>query len=169
MMQNESRLWARIEPDKQPAISEATAVIPVQVGSLAASLGLEVKIVALEPNISGEIRPSDTSQSGYKIRINRHEQKTRQRFTIAHEMAHYLLHRDRIGTGISDNVLYRSGLSNEIEWEANRLAAELLMPRVAVKEELEKIGGIATLETARDLADVFQVSLPAMKIRLGLE
>ncbi len=167
-MQAKSNLWARVDQEKIEAMSAHLSSIPVPIGALAKDLGLEVKSVALEPTISGEIRPSNTAQSGFKIRVNRHEKKPRQRYTIAHEIAHYLLHREHIGDGISDNVLYRSSLSNEIEREANRLAADLVMPRDAVADELEKWGGIPNEEIADILAKKFEVSLPAMKIRLGV-
>lgn len=167
-MQAKSYLWERVDQDKINTLHAHLEKIPVPIGALAKDLGLEVKSVALEPTISGEIRPSGTSASGYKIRVNRHEKKPRQRYTIAHEIAHYLLHEDLIGQGIADNVLYRSSLSNEIEREANRLAADLVMPRDAVAAELEKWGGVPNEEIADILAKKFEVSLPAMKIRLGV-
>lgn len=168
-MQPESKLWSRIQPEKLEVIFENSSQLPIPIASIGKQLGLEVKLVALEPNISGEIRPSQSAPAGFRIRINRHDKKARQRFTAAHEIAHYLLHADRIGAGIADNVLYRSKLSNEVEWEANRLAADILMPRRLVRQELEKIGGVANLEAAEILSEVFEVSLPAMKIRLGVE
>lgn len=167
-MQPKSYLWSRVAQEKIDLIEKHLNTVPVPVGALASDLGLEVKSVALEPTISGEIGPSQTAPCGYKIRVNRHEKKARQRYTIAHEIAHYLLHREHIGDGISDNVLYRSALSNEIEREANRLAADLVMPRSAVAVALEELGGVATEEVAGILAQRFEVSLPAMKIRLGV-
>ena len=49
--------------------------------------------------------------SGYAIFVNKGDRyKTRQRFTIAHKIAHFILHREAIGDGIVDDALYRSGL-----------------------------------------------------------
>ena len=141
---------------------------PVPVGAIANALGLEVKLTLLPPSISGEIRPSATAPSGFRININRHETKERQRFTIAHEIGHYLLHRDKIGEGVADSVMYRSGLSNAIEAEANRVAAELLMPRHLMAPLLEPYGNLPSETAASALAEKMGVSLPAMKIRLGL-
>lgn len=168
-MQTESALWPRIAIDEQLIIREFTSEVPVRIGAMAGALGLEVKLVTLPPNISGEIRPSDSAKAGFKIRINRHEMKSRQRYTIAHEIAHYLLHRDLIGAGITDNVLYRSTRSDHIEHEANRLAADLLMPKHAILDAVTDHGGTVTLAVANELADIFDVSLPAMKIRLGVQ
>jgi Zn-dependent peptidase ImmA (M78 family) len=107
----------------------------------------------------------------YIIRVNRNEARERQRFTIAHELAHYLLHRDVIDgspDGITDNVLYRSGASESIEYEANRLAAELIMPMGLIEKRLkEDFGGLVTEATIESLAASFQVSKSAMEIRLS--
>ena len=154
----------RITPEQRATIGRFTSEVPVKVGALAAELGLKVTLGTLKPGISGEIRPDGTG--GYTIRINRHERKERQRFTLAHEIGHFLLHRDRIGSGILDDVMYRSGLSDPIEAEANRAAAEMLMPRRVVLDRLR--GTARDEETAERLARMFEVSVPAMKIRIGV-
>jgi Zn-dependent peptidase ImmA (M78 family) len=123
----------------------------------------------MKPGQSGHIRRED--DGSYVIRINRHETPERQRFTLAHEIAHYLLHRDeidRLPNGIVDNVLYRSGAPEQKEYEANRLAADLIMPSEAVKEQLEAIGPPTSEEIIDRLAKTFQVSKAAMEIRLSL-
>src|ERR1700712_4212316 len=117
--------WNRLSPSTRETILSFQQNIPVRVGDLAKSLGLVVKISTLDVGISGMISPSENS---YKIVINKHEPSYRQRFTLAHEVSHFLLHRDLIGDGISDNVLYRSNLSDATEAEANRLASDILMP-----------------------------------------
>src|SRR5688572_4646492 len=88
---------------------------PVKVGALANALGLGVVQSTLHPGISGQIEPSSKFPAGYLIRVNKHEVKERRRFTIAHEIGHYALHRDRIGHGITDTILYRSKLSSNLE------------------------------------------------------
>lgn len=143
---------------------------PVKLGPLAKALGLVVKISTLPQGKSGQISPSQEAPSGYMIKINRHESKERQRFTLAHEIAHFLLHKDKIGSGIFENILYRAdGISNEEEVEANRLAAEILMPRDLIRSQLGNRVGNVDEETAERMAEAFQVSVPAMKIRLGLK
>lgn len=142
--------------------------IPVPVGRLAMELGLTVSIASLSPSISGLIEPFEGAASGFRIRINRYEIDERQRFTVAHEIAHFLLHRDYIRTGIVDNVMYRSSLSSKREAEANRLAADIIMPYGKVLEELDRLGGSRDEISATALARTFKVSLPAMKVRLGI-
>ncbi len=143
---------------------------PVRLGALAAELGVSVKVSSLRTGISGQIS-REPQDNAYVIRVNRHEARQRQRFTIAHELAHFLLHRhiiDSIPEGITDNVLYRSGVPERIEFEANRLAAEIVMPRELVQQKLqEEYGGLITEATIEKLASEFQVSKAAMEIRLS--
>ena len=63
----------------------------------------------------------------------------RRRFTIAHEIAHFLLHRDKIGDQLSDDAMYRSSLSSDDERAANRLAADILMPMGLIQDYMRKL------------------------------
>jgi hypothetical protein len=157
-----------IEPHQQTVLDKHSVQVPVPVGKLAHDLGLTVSLASLSPSISGLIEPDATAPAGFRIRVNRYESDERQRFTIAHEIAHYLLHRDHIRSGIVDNVMYRSSLSSAREAQANRLAADIIMPMRKVVEEVRRLGGIKDESTAIALAREFKVSLPAMKVRLGL-
>lgn len=141
---------------------------PVKVGRLAKELGLRVLLKPLPAKISGEIRPSNETPSGFEININRFEKNTRQRFTIAHEIGHYLLHSHLIGGGITDSVLYRSRLSNQIEAEANRTAADILMPKHLVERVAKDLNLRFTDDSVEHFAEALQVSKQAMRIRVGL-
>lgn len=163
-----TKLLDRLEPGEREIVERFVSDFPVRIAELAQSLGLEIVKSPLSPNISGMIEPSETSESGYKIKINKFEMPERQRFTAAHEIAHYLLHRDYIKNGIVDSALYRSNLSSTKEAEANRLAADLLMPRDLVLRELHELGGTRDSVAAEALAHRFKVSVPAMKVRLGI-
>ena len=141
-----------------------TSEVPVKVGALAKALGLKVVLATLPMNISGLIQPDN---GGFVVKVNRFESKERQRFTIAHEIAHYLIHRDRINSGIVDSVLYRSKLSSRMEAEANRLAADIVMPTEAVISAMRKFGDTIADSDVAELALEFGVSKQAMKIRAG--
>lgn len=162
-------LLNRLTDAERVILNDYTAEIPVRVGALANALGITVLKSPLAPNVSGLIEPSADSVSGFQIRVNRYENPDRQRFTISHEIAHYLLHRHLIGQGIVDNVLYRSKLSSLIEVEANRLAAEIIMPASSVKRQLAELKGIDVDDMSAKLARVFRVSPAAMKIRIGAQ
>ena len=87
---------------------------------------------------------------------------------MAHEIGHYLLHRDQIGSGIVDDALYRSSLSDRREAEANRIAADILMPEGLVDTWLDRARVLGVDDPASYLKQRFEVSDAAMKIRLGL-
>jgi hypothetical protein len=144
-----------------------TNEVPVKLGALARDLGIEVFKSSLKPAISGLIEPSDSSPSGFRIRLNRHEVVERQRFTLAHEIAHFLLHRSEIGGGVVDDTLYRSALSTRKEVEANKLASRIIMPDHLVANERRVVAHLPINEQIVRLAKLFRVSEPAMRIKLG--
>jgi Zn-dependent peptidase ImmA (M78 family) len=132
------------------------------------SLGLSYDEVEMPADQSGEIRYEN---GRYKILINATESHARKRFTAAHELAHYLYHRDMLddvgslnrhsdwlfGTRENDARPF----SQQHETEANRIAVQILMPAALVRAEYENTDG----NVAR-LAEIFDVSEAAMKIRL---
>lgn len=157
--------WHTLNAADRDLIARHQAELPVKLGALAKELGVRVLSSTLPSGISGEIRPRDGS---FVISVNRHDSARRQRFTVAHELAHYLLHRDQIGAGIQDDVLYRSNLSDQREAEANRLAAEILMPREKIDRALADVRDLPESERIPALSERFGVSDVAMRIRLGL-
>ncbi len=135
---------------------------PVDIVKLAKEgFGLEVWHATLPPKISGMILKEDNGK--YAIYSNRKDLKVRRRFTYAHELAHFLLHKEHIGDGLRENPLFRSTLSNQQEIEANKLAADILMPLPILNDlaETQEYG-------VNDLAKIFDVSRSAMLIRLGI-
>lgn len=159
-----SKEWEGLEGGVREVLLAHQRAIPVRLGALAKELGVSILASTLAPGVSGEIRPEGAS---YCIRVNRHDSERRQRFTVAHEISHFLLHRGLIGSGIRDDVLYRSSLSDWVEAQANRLAADILMPRDSVLEERKKLEALGEEEQISELARKFMVSDVAMKIRLG--
>jgi hypothetical protein len=156
--------WKNLDRGLVAVLQQYQDVAPVRLTDLAKALNVPVKAATLAPGISGEIRPD--SDGKYVIRINRHDPKRRQRFSVAHEISHFLLHKDKIGEGIADNVLYRSNLSDKIEAEANRLAADILMPDSLVREQIEAANEKGVGDMVLYLADEFAVSEMAMRIKL---
>ncbi|EGR0059613.1 ImmA/IrrE family metallo-endopeptidase [Vibrio vulnificus] len=159
-----SREWLKLSKFEQETIASFHHEFPVKVGALAKSFGVSVKSSTLDAGISGEIkRESD----GYVIRVNRHDVKARQRFTLAHEIAHFLLHKESIGDGIVDDILYRSSLSDRMEAQANRLAADILMPIAFVNKKMTELGQYREEERIEKIASLLEVSITALKYRLG--
>ncbi len=163
-----SKEWLGLSEDQKATIASLQVSVPVKVGEIAKALGLSVKLATLAANVSGEIRPDATAGSaGFLIRVDRHETKERQRFTVAHEIAHFLLHKDFIEGGLSDDVLYRSNLSNKKEAEANRLAADLVMPWSLIDDWMEQFPSGSASQYVEQLAAHLGVSKIALQIRLG--
>jgi Zn-dependent peptidase ImmA (M78 family) len=139
---------------------------PVRIDEMIIDFGLRLEREPLDDQVSGFIeRQADGS---YKIVVNSVHPQTRQRFTAAHELGHYIYHRDLLGDGVGDNRAYRAegtGRTNakiqpKHERQANSFAANVLMPRHRLTDNIHD-------QQTSDLAKKFGVSQDAMRIRLG--
>src|SRR5260370_41830664 len=109
-------------------ISEA----PVPVHTIAKSEGLSVVEASLNAEVSGALV---RTQGLSGIAVNSSHHPNRRRFTVAHELSHFLLdHKgkeDHIDWQFT--IIRRDGVSSEAsdfqEIEANFFAASLLMPK----------------------------------------
>lgn len=146
---------------------------PVDVEDLAAQMGLGIIRTDLGPDVSGLLVTN--AQRTYVCVHDGHHQK-RQRFTIAHEIGHFVLrhqfeggahvHVDR-GNFISQRGPRASAGIDPKEIEANQFAASLLMPSKLVRERVIALGSSPLLDQdVAALAQEFQVSEQAMTIRL---
>jgi len=166
MSNTSNYLWNRVADDRKRICSGYMESFPVQVGAMARDLGLNVVSATLRSGISGMIKPSEQS---FTIKVNRHENNFRQRFTVAHEISHFLLHEPLIQNGIVDSVLYRSNVSDKVEAEANKLAADILMPRNTLRNWLSQHYPQGVSETdLQNVSNYIKVSKVALKIRLGI-
>ena len=130
---------------------------PVRITAITEEYGIDVYNSSMSRNISGAIIKEGDK---YVIYVNDKHPKNRQRFTIAHEIAHYILHKEKIGDNLTDNAMYRSKLSNVFERQANILASEILMPVNFVMQFIEENKSVS------EMASLFKVSEGAMRIRL---
>nr|WP_281414910.1 ImmA/IrrE family metallo-endopeptidase [Aurantimonas sp. DM33-3] len=137
---------------------------PVNPESILTALGVRFSTAEMPEGASGDIRRRRSGE--YEVRVNAREGLQRRRFTAAHELAHYLLHRDLIDEHGHLDRLYEVRASNpseplspEHEVQANKLAAQILMPATQVKRYYG-------MEGLNELAARFQVSPAAMRIRL---
>lgn len=90
------------------------------------------------------------------IYVNNSSAKTRQIFTLFHELAHLLFHTSGIDA-LKDNVIDRlPGDSRELEILCNRFAAEFLLPDTVFEETVRGMDPSET--TAENLADRYHVS-----------
>ena len=143
---------------------------PVDVEGLAGSLyRLRVRLAADLGDVAEA--PAGVPLSGllvpraYEIWVRRDESESRRRFSVAHEVGHWVLHvpaaaqavfcrRGDVLPDVDEAALRR-------ERAANRFAAELLMPEGSVRAEAERVG-----PDPNALAERFAVSPIAMAFRL---
>lgn len=150
--------------------------LPIRVDSIAESLHVEIKHEPFDEDLSGVLVKED---SRIVIGVNSSHALTRQRFTIAHELGHLVLEHN--GEVFVDKTLRnqavvirrddKSSLGiDEDEIQANRFAAELLMPKDLIAEQVDKTLGKKSKLTPNELVQVlartFQVSQQAMEFRL---
>ena len=148
--------------------SEALA-LPVNLNRVVECLGLSLNEKPLENEYSGFLAVKEKT-----IVVNLRHPPARRRFTIAHEIGHYQLHRrsEDIPVFIDRAVYHRKesaeGVDHLMEMQANAYAAGLLMPEALLDEYLEDHPALDLEKPAdiKTLAEEFEVSRPAMEFRL---
>jgi Zn-dependent peptidase ImmA (M78 family) len=144
---------------------------PIDIERIAVSSGIQVVRTVADWNESGFLlRDQDRALIG----INSRNSARRQRFTIAHELGHWYLHKSKhLIVDQSVMIHKRNNISSQAtsqqEIEANQFAAALLMPERFVFNTIKRRmdSGVRSSEELIDvLADEFDVSNDAMGWRL---
>ncbi|MDB4988348.1 MAG: hypothetical protein JWN04_3526 [Myxococcaceae bacterium] len=128
---------------------------PIDVLGMAQSMGVQI-LHTTGRNWSGALRAAEDAATIYLADGDSHE---RQRFTIAHELGHLMLH--PLGLEYRDLIDPTAPGSSVREREANAFAAELIMPEWLVRVTVDRLGS-----NIRALAEAFRVSESAMEYRL---
>jgi Zn-dependent peptidase ImmA (M78 family) len=136
---------------------------PVPIEEIAEKMGIKISYAPSE-EYSGMLIRKENSQA--LMGINSNEIKTRMRFTIAHEVAHYIF-----DTKSEITIDYRNSFNmldkSDEEKRADLFAANILMPKKWIHLDFEKIPrGSFSQEHLTNLAKKYKVSLEAMKYRL---
>lgn len=135
------------------------SLVPLDIEELIRVLGIGLRIHPLPDQKSGYMR---FENGRWIIGVNSLHHPNRQRFTMAHELGHYILHKDEIGN-FEDTILFRQGsdfTGAPLENEANQFASELLMPENEFRDVVPRLSG-----QIDDIAKHFQVSSAALKMR----
>jgi Zn-dependent peptidase ImmA (M78 family) len=140
---------------------------PIRIEKVAKDLGVELRSGDLD-DVSGLLVRQGNSAV---IATNSTQSAQRQRFTIAHELGHFLLHEGILNhVDRSYRVNYRSAESSQAtnveEIEANYFAASILMPKQLL-DELVAEEALDNDSMVAELAKQFQVSRLAMSLRLA--
>ena len=146
---------------------------PIPIERIAKHLGAQIRYSPFDDEISGMIHIRDGQPI---IGVNSLHHPHRQRFSIAHELGHLQLHRNVVVAGVHVDkeipVLMRDAKASfgtdKIEIEANRFAAELLMPRSLLEQTLtERTLDINDEKSIEVIAQRFKVSKQAMSHRIN--
>lgn len=145
----------------------------VPIEKVASHLNLEIVTHDFGNEISGALIIEDGKAI---IGVSPSEPEVRRRFTISHEIGHFLFHKDTSHLFIEDKkfqVLYRSEqISQDYkqEKEANHFAASILMPKSMIEKIIEALNEedyiYSDEEIIKLVAKKFKVSQPAMTYRL---
>ncbi|WP_420857648.1 ImmA/IrrE family metallo-endopeptidase [Marivivens marinus] len=117
----------------------------------------------LSKGVEGMLMPSPDGSGEWGIIYNDTIRSPgRRNFTLAHELGHYLLHRQTNPNGLectNRNMADWDEGRNKIEGEANTFASYLLMPLDDFREQIK--GRVIDIDVMTDLSDRYAVSLTA--------
>jgi Zn-dependent peptidase ImmA (M78 family) len=156
-------------------INEFQSMTPVPIEKIIENYGIILKKEPADDSLSGFIL-TDMSSKNVIIGVNSSQHSLRQRFSMAHELGHFLLHENEsIHFDYKSKILLRDETSSKgtdvREKEANLFAAELLMPTKFLKQDFKEIDSIDFLEETEinleNLARKYEVSAQAMTFRLA--
>jgi Zn-dependent peptidase ImmA (M78 family) len=162
----------KIEVQAKQLLYESKALrVPVPIEKVAYHLDLRVEAAALGDDISGVL----IVESGKgTIGFNSLHPVVRQRFTVAHEIGHFILHQataqlfiDKQYTAVYRRDQNSSSGEHLREIQANQFAAALLMPDEFILREFHSVHfDLGDDRALMCLADKFQVSVHAISLRL---
>jgi len=146
---------------------------PVPIERIIKRLDIRIQFSPLDQELSGMALVKDGVSV---IGVNALHHPNRQRFTMAHELGHHMMHRSQIeGTVHVDKgfamILMRDDLAkqgtDQMEIEANTFASEFLMPEQFISNMLD-VSSIDLDDTAHLslIAKKFKVSVSAIQYRI---
>lgn len=144
----------------------------VDIERIARDQGTQIQKRPVEDDVSGFLF-RDNNLGSAVIGVNSRQHKNRQRFTVAHELGHLLLH-SQSGVHVDHHfqVKNRDGRSSQgtdiEEVEANLFAAEILMPEQFLRADIQNL--CFDFENEQDIAELaarYGVSKQAMSYRLS--
>ncbi len=163
----------RIENEAKHLLEElGLRTLPIPVERVAQRLGLEIQETLFGDEISGVLVVRGGAGT---IGVNADHALVRRRFTIAHEIGHFVLHHEEGDLFIDHrkpSVFLRDSNSStgerRKEVEANAFAASLLMPRAQLLERLSADQvDVFDDDSIQSLAELFGVSTQALLLRLA--
>lgn len=134
--------------------------IPADIIKIAKVNDIDVYEGDLDKKVSGAIK-YDKKTDKFAILLNKNDIRTRQRFTLAHELGHFFLHKEILKDDeIHIDTMFR--MPDEKEKEVDYFAGALLMNKTLLEKMYQNNKTIA------ELAELFDVSVSAMTVRLDI-
>jgi IrrE N-terminal-like domain len=167
-----------LSPKEKETIEKAVERIKLDTGlsypennllDIADSLGVTVRSAALPDfqgkKVKGFIRwlldeEKEDDRHIAKIYLNSEQSDTTKTFTLAHELGHFLLHKEKDNFRIDLQDYSEEGDPENQETEANYFAGALLMPTDKLTIALKNAKNI------QEVAKSFGVSAPAVEARM---
>ena len=149
---------------------EGNKSLPIPIETIVSNQGIKLLSYDLGEGMSGVLI---IEQGEATIGYNKNEHRVRNRFTIAHELGHYMLHKEKdLFVDKDFKIMFRTIPSNDVneihEKEANEFAASILMPEDLLRREIDLLDLDYTDENAvKILAKKFDVSPISMSIRIS--
>jgi len=114
--------------------------------------GCEAMLVGVGGNAIATVRPSSS--------------RGRERFSVSHEIGHWLLHRGKSFRCRADDFVQNYSADIRFEKEADEFASHLLMPTSIIRPSIHSLNK-PSLHHLQEIAGEFAVSLQAVSIRLA--
>ena len=135
-----------------------------RLNEIVGDLGLEVRYREAE-SYEGALLRVPGSRLGYIVLNSKIKEESRRRFTLAHEIGHHVLpgqHELSMPCLVGRIENWQRAL-DPVERAANRFAAEILMPREAIREWIESEPSI---DVTQSIAAACETSLSSSAVRL---
>jgi hypothetical protein len=135
-----------------------------RLNEIAGELGLEVRHREAESYEGALLRVPGT-RVGYIVLNSRIKEESRRRFTLAHEIGHHVLpgQQELSMPCLAGRIENWQRALDPAERAANRFAAEILMPREAIREWLE---AEPSLDAIQSIGAACETSLTSSAVRL---
>ncbi|HEY9276997.1 MAG TPA: ImmA/IrrE family metallo-endopeptidase [Methylotenera sp.] len=144
------------------------SAVPLEAIAIAAGIK-DIQYAPLN-SFEGTLLANDSKSEGVIV-INNGAIPYRQRFTLGHELGHFMIprHGNRMQCSKADlsaKPSKKMPLNLTIEVEANQFSAELLLPKKLIKKH-SSFRNQPTIEGIKQLSELFEVSFQASAVRLA--
>lgn len=145
---------------------------PTQIANILNKVGFKIYSLEMDETLSGRIGIANEFKEilGSKkiLQINSKDNRGHQRFTMAHELGHYIFDYDGHNRYANAYSLAEDDVNSPGEIRVNRFAVALLMPKniFVDKYTARKTLGLDEVSICKSLAEEFEVSETAVSKRI---